>query len=308
MGVARRPVRANDAHFHRRRTHLSGQSSPGPGCDTFAFDLSLGGKRGTARLFTVSCKLSRSAAWLLATFAGASAMPIVGYLSASAAPNVVDKPIGAFVQGLRETGYTDGRNVKIEYRTAKGRYDRVPALIADLVQRRAAVIAAMGHTRAIAAKRATTTIPIVFYSSADPVASGLVTSLGRPGGNLTGVGFLNVQRIAKRIDILRELLPRAGAIGILLNPTAATASLRIREAESAARANRVRIVVLSASDESELEAAFTALSKQQVAALVVGIDAFFNSRNDLLICMAARYAVPVLFPLQEFVEAGGLMS
>lgn len=235
-------------------------------------------------------------------------MPIVGYLSASAAPNVVDKPIGAFVQGLRETGYTDGRNVKIEYRTARGRYDRVPALIADLVQRRAAVIAAMGHTRAIAAKRATTTIPIVFYSSADPVASGLVTSLGRPGGNLTGVGFLNVPLIAKRIDILRELLPRAGAIGILLNPTAATASLRIREAESAARAIRVRIVVLSASDESELEAAFTALSKQQVAALAVGIDAFFNSRNDLLISMAARHAVPVLFPLQEFVEAGGLMS
>jgi putative ABC transport system substrate-binding protein len=234
------------------------------------------------------------------------AMPVIGFLS-SRSPGESASVIGAFRQGLSETGYVEGQNLAIEYRWAEGRYDRLPALAADLVGRKVDVIAAAGAPAAPAAKAATSTIPIVFESGRDPVGDGLVASLAQPGGNLTGISFLVVELNPKRFELLRELVPRAKVIALLENPNNATESVT-REVQEAARANGVQLHLLAASTESEIDAAFASLVQRQAGALLESGDAFFFSRREQLVALAARHAVPAIYGFREFATAGGLIS
>jgi putative ABC transport system substrate-binding protein len=232
-------------------------------------------------------------------------MPVIGLLgSASAGDNVV-----AFRQGLSETGYVEGQNVAIEHRWAEGRYDRLPALAAELVGQKVDVIVTMGGTPpALAAKTATSTIPIVF-STGDPVERGLVASLARPGGNLTGVSIMLTELMPKRLDLLSQLVPQAGVIALLVNPNnAIVAEPMIRNVREAARAKGLRLHILKAGTESETEAAYAALAQLRDRALVVGPDPLFDNRSDQLVAMAARYAVPSIYVWRDFAAAGGLMS
>jgi putative ABC transport system substrate-binding protein len=233
------------------------------------------------------------------------AMPVIGFLSGgSSAPYA--PLVAAFRQGLSETGYVEGQNVAIEYRWAEGRNDRLPALAADLVGRKVDVIAALGGTSpALAAKSATSTIPIVF-SVGDPVERGLVASLARPGGNLTGVGSLNL--MAKRVEMLSELVPRATVIALLVNPTNAIAEPMVRDVEEAARAKGLQLRTLKASTESEIDTAFATLVELNAGALVLPSDAYFNSRREQLVALAARHAVPAIYDWREYAAAGGLIS
>jgi ABC-type uncharacterized transport system substrate-binding protein len=209
------------------------------------------------------------------------AMPVIGYLSAGSpgpsAPNLV-----AFRQGLSETGYVEGQNLAIEYRWAEGRYDRLPVLAADLVGRKVDVIATTGGPSALAVKSATSTIPIVFSSGADPVATGLVASLGHPGGNLTGVTFMSFELMPKRLELLSELVPQARVIALLVNLTSPSAELIIRDMQEAARAKAVRLHILMASTKGEIDTAFATLVEQHAGALVFGGDTFFANRLDQL--------------------------
>ncbi len=234
------------------------------------------------------------------------AMPVIGFLS-SRSPGESASVIGAFRQGLSETGYVEGQNLAIEYRWAEGRYDRLPALAADLVGRKVDVIAAAGAPAAPAAKAATSTIPIVFESGRDPVEDGLVASLAQPGGNLTGISFLVVELNPKRFELLRELVPRAKVIALLENPNNTTESVT-REVQEAARANGVQLHLLAASTESEIDAAFASLVQRQAGALVESGDAFFFSRREQLVALAARHAVPAIYGFREFATAGGMIS
>ena len=234
------------------------------------------------------------------------AMPVIGLLGSTSrgAPFVA-----AFLEGLAETGYVEGQNAAIEYRWAEGRYDRLPALAAELVKRRVDVIATQGGippTRA--AKSATSTIPIVFAMGGDPVELGLVASLARPGRNLTGVSFLNVELMPKRLELLSELVPQARVIALLVNPNNPLTEPMIRDAQEAARAKGVQLPILKASTESEIDAAFAALVQLHAGALVVGADPFFTSRRDQLVALAARHAVPAISDTREFATAGGLIS
>jgi putative ABC transport system substrate-binding protein len=210
---------------------------------------------------------------------------------------------------LKDTGYVEGQNVAIEYLWADGQYDRLPALAAQLVARRVAVIVATGAPPSIfAAKAATTTIPIVFATGSDPVTNGLVSSLNRPGGNVTGVSFLSTDLGAKRIEVLRELMPKAATIAILVNPNNTNTELATRNAQAAANVLGLRLQVLTAIAERDFDTAFAKLVQQRADALLVITDGFFNSRRNQLVALAARHAVPTMYYAREFVAAGGLMS
>ena len=236
-------------------------------------------------------------------------MPVIGFLHPTSPDAFADR-LRAFRQGLKETGYVEGENVAIEYRWAEGQIDRLPALAAELVRRQVAVIAATGGTAAaLAAKAATTTIPIVFIVAEDPVRLGLVASLARPGGNLTGVNFFNAELAAKRLELLRELVPGAARVAVLVNPANATnAETTLRDVEPAARAMGLQIQVLNASTSREIDAAFATFARERPDALFVGGDAFFTSRRVQLAHLAARHAIPAIYAAREYAEVGGLMS
>jgi putative tryptophan/tyrosine transport system substrate-binding protein len=237
------------------------------------------------------------------------AMPVIGFLGSTSPGGQVARLVAAFQQGLIETGYVDGQNVTIEYRWAEGRYDRLPALAADLVGRKVDVIvAAGGSPPALAAQSATSTIPIVFTGISDPVAVGLVASLGRPGGNITGFNPLAVEMNAKRLELLTELVPQARAIALLVNPNAWNAEPMIRDVQEAARVKGVQLLVLKAGTESEIDAAFASLVERHAGALVVGTEAFFGSRREQLLALTARHAVPAISQWRDFADEGGLIS
>jgi putative ABC transport system substrate-binding protein len=247
-------------------------------------------------------------AWPLMARAQQPAMPVIGFLS-GASPDPFAHLVAAFRQGLQETGYTEGTNVTIEYRWAEGQYDRLPSLAADLVSRSVAVIAATGGSVAArAAQAATATIPIVFSSGADPVKVGLVASLSRPGGNVTGVHVFIGALDPKKLGLLRELAPQATLVGVLLNPKVEDFQIRLADLQEAARAVGQQIHILSASTEGELDTAFATLSQIRAGALVASGDAFFNSRRDQIVALAARYAIPAIYEGREYAVAGGLMS
>ena len=248
-----------------------------------------------------------AALWPLAARAQQQAMPVVGFLNGSS-PNGYGRFLSAFLQGLREAGYVEGRNVAIEYRWAEGQYDRLPALAADLVRRRVDVIAATSTPANRVAKEATTTIPIVFTTSSDPVELGLVASLSRPGSNVTGATTLNVEVGSKRLELLHEIVPPAAMIVELVNPNNPNLETQLRNIQAAGHTVGRRILVLSARTQSEIDAAFARLVEQQAGGLLINTDAFFFSQRDQLIALAKRYAIPVIFDRREFAEAGGLMS
>ena len=252
--------------------------------------------------------LGGAAAWPV-TARAQEAMPVVGILG-SESPDLFAARLRAFREGLGETGYAEGRNVAFEFRWAEGRNQRFPALAAELVSRKVTLIAAFaGNPPALAAKAATSTIPILFVTAADPVAGGLVASLSRPGGNITGVTALAVELGAKQLEVLHELVPTASAIALLVNPTgAANADTLSRDLQAAARIRGVGLHVLHASTESDLDTVFATLSRLQAGALVIGSDPFFNSRPQQLAALAARHAVPTIYPFRDYVVAGGLMS
>jgi putative ABC transport system substrate-binding protein len=236
------------------------------------------------------------------------AMPVIGPLQSSSARENADR-LGAFRQGLRDGGYVEGQDVAIEYRWADNQYDRLPGLAADLVRRQVAVIVAGGGGLAPqAAKAATATIPIVFSGGFDPVESGLVASLNRPGGNITGVTFFANVLEAKRLGLLHDLVPRAPRIGVLLNPGNASAQRQSRDLKEAARRLGVDLHFANASSERELEPAFAGVLQQGAGALLVAGDSVFTNRKDPLIALAARYAIPSIYSVRDFVEAGGLVS
>jgi len=236
------------------------------------------------------------------------AMPVIGFLGLTS-PGPAAAMVAAFRQGLGETGYIEGQNVAIEYRWAEGRYDRLPALAADLIARKVdAIYAGGGLTGALAAKSATSTIPIVFVQGGDPVEQGLVASLARPGGNLTGVSIQVGKLIPKRLQLLSELVPRAGGIAVLVNPNNPNTERIIGDVQEAARAKGVQLIILKAGTESEIDGAFGWLVELQARALLVGADAFFNSRRDQLVALASRHAVPAIYEWPEFAAAGGLVS
>jgi putative ABC transport system substrate-binding protein len=248
------------------------------------------------------------ASWPLAARAQQPAMPVVGFLHVASA-----RPFAHLVaglrQGLKETGYIEGQNIAIEYRWAEGQYDLLPAMAADLVRRQVAVIVTGGGERSVfAAKAATATIPIVFIIGSDPVKLGLVASLGRPGGNLTGVNRFATEVEAKRLGLLHELLPTASVIAHLVNPNYPPTETIVREVEAAARVIGRQIVLLTASSESDIDAAFATISQMRAGALLVGSDPFFNSRRDQIVALAARHALPAIYEPREFAMAGGLMS
>jgi putative tryptophan/tyrosine transport system substrate-binding protein len=250
-----------------------------------------------------------AAAWPLAARAQQSAMPVIGFLHPASPESYADQ-LRAFRQGLKEAGFVEGENVVIEYRWAEGQNDRLPALADELVRRRVAVIAAAGGPNsALAAKAATTTVPIVFVTGQDPVRLGLVTSLARPGGNLTGINFFTVELVAKRLELLRELLPGAMRIAVFVDPaSAATTESTLRDVEAAAGVMRLQIQVLKASTSREIEAAFTSFVGERPDALFVGISTFFTARRVQLAQLAARHAVPAIYPDRLHAEVGGLIS
>jgi putative ABC transport system substrate-binding protein len=247
-------------------------------------------------------------AWPLAARAQQPAMPMVGFLGGES-PDLFARRLRAFRQGLDEAGFVESRNVAIEYRWARGEYDRLPVLAADLVRQSVTVMVATTTPALLAAKAATMTIPIVFLTGSDPVGAGLVASLNRPGGNMTGVSNLTVETGAKQMELLHELVPAATLIALLVNPAnPVLADTLSRDLQTAARAMRQQILVVSASTESDVDAAFATLVEQKVGALVVGNDPFFNARPNQLVALAARHAVPAIYPYREFAAAGGLMS
>ena len=234
-------------------------------------------------------------------------MPVIGFLGiGSPAENAAN--LAGVRQGLSETGYVEGNNVAIEYRWAEGHYERLPGLAVDLIGRKVDVIlSAGGITGALAAKEATSVIPIVFFSGEDPVKRGFIASLAQPGANLTGVSWLEVELMPKRLELLLELIPGAGMIALLINPKNANAEGMVRDVEAAARVNRVQLQILKASTENEIDDAFAIIVRQQTG-LVVSTDPFFNSRRNQLVALAARHAVPAIYERREFTAAGGLIS
>ena len=252
--------------------------------------------------------LGSAVAWPLLARAQQPRMPVIGVLSARTAASGASM-VAAFHQGLSESGYVDGQNLRIEYRWAEGHYDRLGALSDDLIRRRVSVIVALSGTpAALAAKAATTTIPIVFGNGGDPLTSGLVASLGRPTGNITGVTFYTVQLAGKRLELLRELVPTATVIGFLVNPNNPAEEPEAKDVEVAARALGVRLQVLNTTSERDIDAAFATLLERRAGALVVGSDPLFFRFSDKLIELAARHAMPAIYIVREFPEAGGLMS
>jgi len=249
-----------------------------------------------------------AAGWPLAARAQQPALPVIGYLGAGS-PAAFASRVRAFRQGLSEAGYSESRNVAIEFRWAEGQHDRLPALAADLAARQVSVIVAPGGApAALAAKSATTSIPIVFEMGADPIAMGLVGSLSRPGGNLTGVSSLNVEVTPKRLEILHEAVPAATVVAALINPTSPTAPAQLRELEAAAPGLGLQLQVLRAGSERDFEAAFASLLAQRAGALVIASDTLFATRSERLAALTARHAVPAIHQSRDFAIAGGLMS
>jgi putative ABC transport system substrate-binding protein len=252
--------------------------------------------------------LAGAAAYPLLAGAQQKAMPVIGYLSSSGSPDSTAPSLAAFREGLSATGNVEGQNVAIEYRWAEGHYDRLPALAADLVGRKVDVIATGGMPSALAAKSATSTIPIVFLIGTDPVELSLVKSLARPSGNLTGVTMIATELMPKRLELLSELVPRARMIALLVNPNNASAEPQSRDVQEAARAKGVQLPILKAGTESEIDAAFVSLVQLHAGALVVGTDSLFISRREQLVALAARHAVPAIYEFRDFAADGGLIS
>jgi putative ABC transport system substrate-binding protein len=250
---------------------------------------------------------SATVAWPLAAHAEQSAMPVIGFLH-SASPEPFANVLAAFRQGLAEAGYFEGKNVAIEYRWAENKIDRLPTLADDLVRQQVAVIAAGGPAAAQAAKAATTTIPIVFLVGADPVQSGLVASLNRPANNLTGVGFLVNTLAPKQLEVLHELVPKAMTVGMLVNPDGPNAEADTREVQEAARLLGHQLLVLNARTEADIDLAFAKLVQRESGGLIVIGDPLNFDRRIKIIALAARNAIPTIYPLREFATAGGLMS
>jgi putative ABC transport system substrate-binding protein len=236
------------------------------------------------------------------------AMPVIGYLG-STSPGPFAPLVAAFRQGLSEGGYVEGQNVAIEYRWAENHFDRLPAMAADLVGRKVDLIVTSGSlAAALAAKSATSTIPIVFTGISDPVAAGLVASLARPGGNLTGSAPLNVELMPKRLELLTELVPQAKLIALLVNPNDPRAKRIVGDLQEAAQVKGLQLPILKASTESEIDAAFATLARVHADALVLGPDPFFSGRREQLLALASRHAVPAIYAWREFAAAGGLIS
>jgi putative ABC transport system substrate-binding protein len=235
------------------------------------------------------------------------APPVIGVLNIGS-PGLSAPFVAAFHQGLSETGYVAGQNVTIEYRWAEGSYDRLPGLAADLVASKVDVIVTGGTPGIQAAKAATATIPIVFLGGGDPVAAGLVTSLARPAGNLTGISFMSTELMPKRLELLSELVPQARVIALLVNPNNPAAERIMRDVQEAARAKGVQLRIQKAGTEGEISTAFATLVQGQAGALVVSADPFFNSRRDQLVALASRHAVPAIYEWREFADAGGLIT
>jgi putative ABC transport system substrate-binding protein len=248
-----------------------------------------------------------AAGWPLAASAQQPTMPVVGFLNGASAWEYAPQTL-AFRQGLSETGYVEGRNVLIEYRWAEGHYERLPTLATDLARRQLAVIATGSIPAALAAKAATTTIPIVFEVGGDPVALGLVASLNRPGGNLTGVANLNQELVPKRLEMLHEVLPEVGVMAALVNPTNAGAETQSRDLQTAARTLGLQIHVLHASADRDFDTVFATLVQLRAGALLIGPDPFFNSRSEQIATLALQHALPTIYQFREFTTAGGLMS
>jgi putative ABC transport system substrate-binding protein len=253
--------------------------------------------------------LGGAAAWPLAARAQQSAMPVIGYLGSSSFERSAGGSLLNFKRGLAETGYVEDRNVTIEYRWADDQYERLPALAVELVQRRVAVLVAAGSPTALPAKAATTVIPTVFMVASDPVELGLVASLNRPGGNLTGVAYLNAEVAPKRLELLHEFIPSAKSIALLVNPTNPIATeQQAKELEAPVRTLGIHLSLVKASNAIELEDAFSALARDRVEGLQVGVDPLFGNHIDQLVALATRHKVPTIYPWREFTAAGGLMN
>jgi putative ABC transport system substrate-binding protein len=248
------------------------------------------------------------AIWPLTARAQQQAMPVIGFLNPTS-PDGMTERLRAFRQGLKETGYVEGENVAVEYRWAEGQYDRLSPLAAELVRRQVAVIVATGGTvTPLAAKAATTSIPIVFIVPEDPVKLGLVASLARPDGNLTGINIFNLELTAKRLELLRQLVPGAARVAVLVNPVNASTETTLRDVEAAARTMGLHIQVRNASTSLEINAAFASFGRERPDALFVGGDPLFGSRRVQFATLTAHYSIPTAYTSREYVEAGGLMS
>jgi putative tryptophan/tyrosine transport system substrate-binding protein len=256
----------------------------------------------------VSLSAIATAAWSPAALAQQSAMPVIGFLS-SRSPGESASNVDAFHQGLKETGYVDGENASIEYRWAEGQYDRLPALAAELVRRQvAAIVATGGNAPALAAKAATKKIPIVLISGSDPVRAGLVASLNRPGGNVTGVTFIATALLAKRLELLHQLVPKATRASVLVNPSYPDSDLQQQELREAAEAMKQQVHVVTASTVGDIDAAFATFVQQQPDALLVANDPFFDSRRAQIVALAERHTLPAIYPDRAYVAEGGLVS
>jgi putative ABC transport system substrate-binding protein len=252
--------------------------------------------------------LGSAAAWPLAARAQQPAMPVIGFLDIGS-PGPSAHLASAFREGLKQTGFVENENINIEYRWADGNYDRLLGMATDLVRNQVVVIAATGgNISALAAKAATTTIPIVFVTGANPVQAGLVASLNRPGGNLTGVTSLGVELGPKRLELLHELVPKAAVIALLVNPANQSAEIQVRDIQAAARALGLELHVLHASSERDIDTAFATMSRLRTGALVISPEAFFNIRSGQLAALSVRHAVPAIYTYRAFAAGGGLMS
>jgi putative tryptophan/tyrosine transport system substrate-binding protein len=251
--------------------------------------------------------LGSAVAWPLAARAQQPAMPVIGYLSPQSADDDTNRTV-PFLRGLKETGYVEGQNVAIEYRYAENQLDRLPALAADLVSRRVAVIVAQALVVALGAKAATTTIPIVFTTAGDPVATGLVASLNRPGANVTGITNLQAELAPKQLQLLRDLIPNATLFGILADPAYPVTRSLISDLQAAARRLGRQLVAVNARTDSDLETAFASFSHQRVGAVLVGTSTLYSRRMDQLAALAARHSLPAIYSYREFALAGGLIS
>jgi putative tryptophan/tyrosine transport system substrate-binding protein len=250
---------------------------------------------------------SAGAAWPLAARAQQPATPVIGYISSLTQADSVHFD-AAFRRGLSEMGYVEGQNLSIEYRWITDRYDPLPVMAADLVQRQVAVISAFGPPAVLAAKAATATTPIVFVTGADPTKFGFVASFNRPGANITGIWMVTTVLAEKRLQLLHELLPKAELVGLLVNPTSPVAQPQRRDAQAAANALGLKLSIMSAVTENDFDQVFVTLVQQRADALLISSDPFFSSRREHLVTLAARHAIPTLYEIREFVEAGGLMS
>jgi putative tryptophan/tyrosine transport system substrate-binding protein len=245
------------------------------------------------------------AAWPLAAGAQQPAKRVIGYLGSADS----DHMVGALREGLAERGYIEGQSISIEVHDVAGQYDRLPSLAAEFVKRQVAIIVAVGNANAaLAAKKATAVIPIVFANGGDPIKLGLVGSINRPGGNVTGVTFFNSLLISKRLELLSEVIPRSARIGFLMNPTTPNADSDVKDMETAARAAAREVSILKVTNEREIDAAFSSLPTEGIGGLMTGADAFIASRRRQIVALAARAAVPAVYNIREFADAGGLMS